>query len=98
MLTVWLAYKDENENIGDLKLSLNQILNIGNLELLSKFQLMYINEIVDNPDLEFNSSDDTWEVNAFFIGCHHWEVNSFFINYHYPSPLSTSCEHDPINA
>ena len=37
-------------------------------------------------DLEFNSSDDTWE------------VNTLFIDYHYPSFHSTSSKHDPINA
>ena len=47
--TFWLTCKDENENIGTLA-------------LLLTFQSMYNNEIVSNLDLEFDSSDDTWEV------------------------------------
>ena len=53
--------------------------NIGDLELLLKYK------IIGDLDLEFDSSNDTWE------------VNSLFTNYHYPSSHPISNEHDPIN-
>ena len=54
MLTFWLELKDENGNIGVSQLS-------------SKFQSVYNDEIDCDLNLEFEISDDTWEVNEFFI-------------------------------
>ena len=76
LLIFQLVCKDENENENE---------NIGHLELLLKIWSVYNNEVVSDVDLEFDSSDDTWEVNVFLI------------DYHYPNSHLSSSEHNLIN-